>query len=60
MLDYRLHYFDGTNQITHVEEIKATSDGEAIKVASAFKQSRNKCELWSRNRLVATIGTYRS
>jgi hypothetical protein len=54
MPEYRLYCLDGLNKITHVEEIIATGDAEAIMQAKAMKKP-TKCELWNRGRLVAKI-----
>lgn len=54
MADYRLYCLDGVGQIGSGEWIDASSDEEAVAIARGKKLAL-KCELWDRNRLVATI-----
>ena len=54
MRDYRLYCLDGVGKFTAAETILADSDNEAIELART-KKLEVKCELWERNRLVATI-----
>jgi hypothetical protein len=54
MSKFRLYCLDGANKITRAEEIDAKSDEQAIEIVRS-KKLPVKCELWSRDRLVARI-----
>ncbi len=54
MSKFRLYCLDGANKITRAEEIDAASDEHAIEIVQS-KKLQVKCELWSRERLVARI-----
>ena len=54
MAEYRLYRLDGVNRITRAEAVIAASDKDAIDVVRGMKLPV-KCELWHRDRLVATI-----
>ena len=54
MTDYRLYCLDGAGKIGTGEWVEATGDAEAIMLVRA-KKLLVRCELWDRNRLVATI-----
>lgn len=54
MAHYRLYCVDGAGAITRAQFIEANNDEDAIMIARSFKE-RVKCELWLRDRLVATI-----
>lgn len=54
MADYRLYCLDGSRHISTGEWIAAKNDAEAIAFCRA-KKLAVACELWDRNRLVATI-----
>jgi len=63
MPEYRLYCMalasDGKlSRITRVTEIKAADDAQAIAKAKELKQAV-VCELWHRNRMVATIPAHR-
>jgi hypothetical protein len=54
MPDYRLYSLDGAKSVMRTEDFDALSDSDAIRIARAM-QKRVNCELWSLDRLVATI-----
>lgn len=54
MPKYRLYCLDGANKITRAQEIDAKSDDDAIDIARSMKLPV-KCELWTRERLVAQL-----
>lgn len=54
MSDYKLFCFDGAGKLWVDDWIVADSDEEAIAAARAVKDAV-KCEVWRRDRLVATI-----
>lgn len=61
MPEYRLYCLGGDGKISRITkaiEIAAGSDDEAIATAKALQQVVT-CELWNRNRLVATIPAHR-
>jgi hypothetical protein len=54
MAHYRLYCVDGAGKITRAQFVEAGSDEDAIMIVRSFKESV-KCELWLRDRLIATI-----
>lgn len=54
MAHYRLYCLDGAGTITRAQFVEAENDEDAIMIARSFKEPV-KCELWLRDRLVATI-----
>ena len=53
---YRLYFRDGTNRrITDFRNIEAASDSEALAACEAFRQDHRRLELWTGDRLVATL-----
>ena len=54
MAEYRLYCLNGVGKITNSHEIEAKNDDEAEALARE-KKLPTKCELWKRDRLVATI-----
>jgi len=55
MPSYRTYCLDGTGKIRLADEIGATDDAEAIAKATIQHRGGLKCEVWHRNRLVATL-----
>lgn len=55
MADYRVYSLDGDGRIGLAEWIQAESDEQAIAAASAMRLGALECEIWQKNRLVATI-----
>ena len=55
MADYRLYCLDGGGRINLADWIEADSDEEAIAHARRLEHGAAKCEVWQRNRLVATL-----
>jgi hypothetical protein len=55
MADYRLYSLGGDGRIGLAEWIQADSDEEAIAVARAMDLCSRQCEIWLKNRLVATL-----
>lgn len=54
MAHYRLYCVDGAGKITRAQFIEASNDEDAVMIARSLKELV-KCELWLRDRLVATI-----
>ena len=54
MPDYRLYCLDGTTHIANGEWFEAKNDDEAMAIVRVKKLSVN-CEIWDRDRLVASI-----
>ena len=53
---YRLYFRDGANRrITHFQNIEATSDEEAKAACQVYRDDRCRLELWTGERLVATL-----
>lgn len=52
--DYQLHCMDAAGNVCTVEWLDAKNDDEAIVLARARKL-HEQCEVWSGNRLVASI-----
>jgi len=55
MRDYRVYCLDGAGHIDSAETIRASSDAEAIAVATKMKLGGRKCEVWQGRRLVAAL-----
>ena len=54
MAHYRFYCVDGAGKITRAQFIEADNDEDAIMIARSFEEPV-KCELWQRDRLIATI-----
>jgi hypothetical protein len=54
MPEYRLYCLNDRGNFTKSHEIEAKSDADALAQARALKLEV-ACELWNRNRLVATL-----
>ena len=54
MADYKLFCFDGAGKLWVDDWISADSDEKAVAAARAIRDAV-KCEVWQRDRLVATI-----
>lgn len=54
MAYYRLYCLSGDGRISAAEEIEAATDDEAIVLARRMEKPTT-CELWQRDKLVATI-----
>jgi hypothetical protein len=59
MGEYRLYCLSEHGKFTKSHELEAGSDSEAIERARAMKLPV-KCELWSRQRLIAELPPHRS
>jgi len=55
MAEYRLYCLDGAGRISLADWIEADSDEEAIAAAHRLEHGAAKCEVWQRDRLVATL-----
>ena len=55
MVDYRLYCLDGAGKISLAADLEAEDDAEAIAIAREKHRHARKCEIWQRNRLVATL-----
>ena len=55
MVDYRLYCLDGAGRIGFADWIQAESDEQAITEARKLKPDMSRCEIWQRNRLVASL-----
>ena len=56
MINYRLYCLDGAGKIRLADDIDASDDIDAISKAREAHRGGLKCEIWQRNRLVATLG----
>jgi hypothetical protein len=54
MAHYRLYCVDGAGKITRAQFIEASNDEDAVMIARSL-QEPTKCEIWLRDRLIATI-----
>lgn len=54
MPDYRLYCLDETGRFTKAHEFAASGDREALDLARDMNLAV-KCELWNRDRMVATL-----
>jgi hypothetical protein len=52
--DYRLYCYDGAGKVWIADWIEASTDEEAIAAARLIKGAV-RCEVWQRERLVATL-----
>jgi hypothetical protein len=52
---FRTYCLDGTGKIRLADELEAQDDAEAIAKAKVQHRGGLKCEVWQRNRLVATL-----
>ena len=55
MVAYRLYCMDGEGHIHYAEPLEAADDQDAISKAHDLKMHAAKCEVWHRDRLVATL-----
>ena len=55
MPGYRTYCLDGAGKIKLADDFAATDDTEAVVKAKAQHRGGIKCEVWQRNRLVATL-----
>jgi hypothetical protein len=55
MPSYRFYCLDGRGSIRLADWIDAESDEEAIAKARKIETGAQKCELWQKNRLVASL-----
>jgi hypothetical protein len=55
MPEYRLYCLDGGGQIGFADWFEADNDGDAIAQARRLKHNGQKCEVWRRTLLVATL-----
>jgi hypothetical protein len=54
MQDYRLFWSDNRRRIMRTDDFKAASDEDALSIARALEREAH-CQLWSGDRLVATV-----
>ena len=55
MAEYRVYRLDGSGQISRAEWIEADDDKTAVRRARELKDSCVTCEIWQRDRLVASF-----
>lgn len=55
MPGYRTYCMDGHGKIKLADELDASDDANAITKAKVQHRGGIKCEVWQRNRLVATL-----
>ena len=55
MAEYRVYRLDGSGQISRAEWIEADDDDLAVGKARELKDSCVTCEVWQRDRLVASF-----
>jgi hypothetical protein len=55
MAEYRVYRLDGSGQISRAEWIEADDDDTAVRKARELKDSCVTCEIWQRERLVASF-----
>jgi hypothetical protein len=55
MAYYRLYCLDGAGKISLTDKIEAGDDAQAIVIARDTHRHSGMCEIWQRNRLVATL-----
>jgi len=58
MGDYRLYCLNGVGKFTKAHDIAAKNDDEALALARQMKLPV-KCELWERDRMVATLDAHK-
>lgn len=56
MVAYRFYCMDGDGNISLADWIEATDDEDAIGQARAKRSDAIKCEIWQKDRLVASLG----
>jgi hypothetical protein len=56
MANYRLYCLDGAGLISMAEWIEADGDDDAVAQARSLKRNGQKCEVWKKTRLIATLG----
>ena len=54
-MDYRIYFLDGAGSIGLADWIEADCDEAAVTQARNLKPDMHRCEIWLKNRLVATI-----
>ena len=54
---YRIYALDDGEQIRLADWIQAEDDAEAIEKARRLEHGALRCEIWLRNRLVASLGS---
>ena len=55
MAEYRVYRLDGSGQISRAEWVDADDDDTAVRKARDLKDSCVTCEVWQRERLVASF-----
>ncbi len=55
MPGYRTYCLDGSGKIKLADDLDANDDAAAIAMAKVQHRGGIKCEIWHRNRLVATL-----
>jgi len=55
MAEYRVYRLDGSGQISRAEWIEADDDESAVHKARDLKDGCVTCEVWQRERLVASF-----
>ena len=55
MANYRLYCLDGAGKISLANDIEAGDDAEAVVIARDTHRYSRMCEIWQRDRLVATL-----
>ena len=55
MRNYRLYCLDHAGKISLAYDISASDDEEAVAEARKLRHKALKCEIWERNRLVASF-----
>ena len=55
MVAYRIYCLDGRGHIALADWIDATGDEDAIAQARDLKRDAVKCEVWHKDRLVASL-----
>jgi hypothetical protein len=58
MPGYRTYCLDGAGKIKLADDFNAENDSEAIGKAKVLHRGGMKCEVWQRNRLVATLDAH--
>ena len=58
MVSHRLYCVDGSGKISLADDINVTDDAPAIEAARKTHRGALKCEIWQRNRLVATLNAH--
>lgn len=55
MPEYRLYCLDSAGKIHFAENFEAADDEQAVAKACELKNGATKCEVWDRNRFVASL-----